>query len=73
MAVNKVVYNTPDGQVVLVDLTADTVTKETLGQGVKAHDAKGNVIVGTAKIGTAENWVLTLKDGSTVTKAVFVE
>ena len=73
MAVNKVVYNTKNGEQVLIDLTADTVTKATLGEGVKAHDASGNVIVGTAKIGTAETWTITLKDGSIVTKAVFVE
>lgn len=73
MAVNKVVYNTDKGQEVLIDLTADTVTKETLGAGVKAHDSSGNVITGTAKIGKTENWVITLKNGSTVTKAVFVE
>ena len=69
MAVNKVVYNAK----ILLDLTGDTVTKETLGAGVKAHDASGNVITGTAKIGTSENWVFTLEDDTTVTKAVFVE
>lgn len=73
MAVNKVVYNTNKGQEVLIDLTADTVTKETLGAGVKAHDASGNVITGTAKVGKSETWVVTYKDGSTETKAVFVE
>lgn len=33
---------------VLIDLTADTVTPETLMQGVTAHDKSGNLIVGTA-------------------------
>lgn len=45
MAVNKVDYA---GQT-LIDLTADTVTPETLMSGVTAHDASGNPIVGTLK------------------------
>ena len=47
MAVNKVVYNTADGEEVLVDLTGDSVTPETLAKGVTAHDASGERIVGT--------------------------
>lgn len=43
MAVNKVVY----GEEVLIDLTADTVTADKLLQGITAHDAAGNIIVGT--------------------------
>ena len=43
MAVNKVEIN----GVVKLDLTHDTVTKDTLLQGVTAHDAAGNSIVGT--------------------------
>lgn len=43
MAVNKVVYS---GQT-LVDLTADSVTADTLMEGVTAHDASGEEIVGT--------------------------
>lgn len=43
MAVNKVIY---DGET-LVDLTEDTVTPETLAEGVTAHAANGEVIVGT--------------------------
>lgn len=45
MSVNKVVY----GGQTLVDLTSDTVTPETLASGVTAHNAKGEVITGTAK------------------------
>ncbi len=45
MAVNKVIY---DGEP-LVDLTADTVTAETLMAGVKAHNAAGNPITGLAR------------------------
>ena len=43
MARNKVVY----GSEVLVDLTADTVTADTLAEGVTAHDKAGNAITGT--------------------------
>ena len=45
MSVSKVVYN---GQV-LVDLTGDTVTADSLAQGVTAHDAAGNAITGTVQ------------------------
>lgn len=43
MAVNKVSIN---GTTVL-DLTADTVTPETLSMGVTAHNASGELITGT--------------------------
>jgi len=46
MAVNKVVY----GTTVLVDLTEDTVTADTLMQGYTAHDKSGALITGTADI-----------------------
>ena len=46
MGVNKVVYNTKDGAITLIDLTSDTVTPDTLAEGVTAHDASGNLIVG---------------------------
>lgn len=32
---------------VLIDLTEDSVTPETLAEGVTAHDASGKIIVGT--------------------------
>lgn len=51
MAVNKVIYNTAQGEEVLMDLTSDTVTPETLAEGVTAHDASGNAIVGTMSAG----------------------
>lgn len=47
MAVNKVVYNTENGAEVLIDLTNDSVTPETLAEGATAHDASGNTITGT--------------------------
>ena len=43
MAVNKVTY----GGKTLIDLTGDTVTADTLAEGVTAHDASGAEIVGT--------------------------
>lgn len=47
MAVNKVIYNTDTGEQVLIDLTGDTVTANDLKQGVKAHNAAGEIITGT--------------------------
>lgn len=40
---NKVVY----GSTVLIDLTADTVTKDKILASYTAHDASGNIITGT--------------------------
>lgn len=51
MAVNKVVYN---GET-LVDLTNDSVTPETLAEGVTAHDKSGAIIVGTMTGGGGGN------------------
>lgn len=52
MAIKKVVYA---GET-LIDLTADTVTPETLGAGVKAYNAAGVLVTGTAEIsGTDPN------------------
>lgn len=50
MAVNKVVYNGDT----LIDLSSDTVTADKLLQGVTAHDAAGNLIVGTLVIHSTE-------------------
>ena len=44
MAVNKVELASGE---VLVDLTEDTVTSDTLAEGYTAHDASGEMIVGT--------------------------
>lgn len=48
MAVNRVLF----GDEIVMDLTADTVTPETLAAGVTAHNAAGERIVGTAQFGT---------------------
>ena len=47
VAVNKVVMNTKNGTDVLLDLTQDTVTPETLLKGITAHSADGTPITGT--------------------------
>lgn len=47
MAVNKVVMNTENGAEILIDLTGDSVTPETLAEGATAHDASGEWIIGT--------------------------
>lgn len=48
--VNKVERNTTDGIVVLIDLSGDTVTPETLPEGVTSHNAAGAPITGKLKI-----------------------
>lgn len=50
MANNKIIL----GDEVLIDLTGDTVTPETLAEGYTAHAANGELIVGTAKGGTVD-------------------
>lgn len=50
--VSQVIYN---GET-LVDLTEDSVTAETLDEGVTAHDASGASIVGTRKVVTLTTW-----------------
>jgi len=47
MADNKIVLS--DGTT-LIDLSNDTVTEQTLPQGVTAHDRAGNPITGTMKV-----------------------
>lgn len=46
MAVNKVIINGTDGESVLIDLSEDSVTPETLLEGVTAHSKSGEVIEG---------------------------
>ena len=58
MAVNKVVMNTENGEQILVDLTGDSVTPETLAEGATAHDASGNMIVGEMQATTPTTAVL---------------
>lgn len=43
MAINKIIF----GSDVLIDLTGDTVTADTLLSGAKAHDKSGTEIIGT--------------------------
>lgn len=50
MGVNKVVYGAGSGAKTLIDLTGDSVTPESLAEGVTAHDKSGERIVGTMPI-----------------------
>lgn len=52
MPVNEVIY----GGETLISLTSDTVTAETLAEGVTAHDASGNLIIGTATVVDISNY-----------------
>lgn len=61
MAVNKVIY----GNRVIIDISGSTVTPETLGEGVIAFNAKGERIVGTARIMPAGYTALIDSDGLT--------
>ena len=57
MAISKVVYG--DNGEVLIDLTADTITKDKLLKGYTAHGADGEVIEGaevTIGMAKAEGW-----------------
>lgn len=72
MAVNKVTINTTNGEEVLIDLTGDTVTPETLAEGIIAHDASGKRIMGTVVEAVFETWTFTMENGSTVQKKVNV-
>lgn len=47
MAVNQVIF----GGKTLIDLTGDSVTPDTLAEGVTAHDATGEPIIGTMTAG----------------------
>lgn len=51
MAVNRVDLKSGEN---LIDLTADTVSEETLAEGVTAHNSKGEQIVGTMSGGGGE-------------------
>ncbi len=46
MAFNKIIF----GGETLIDLTADTITKEALKKGVTAHDKSGEAITGTSTL-----------------------
>lgn len=55
MANNKIQLSNGD---VLLDLTGDSVTPDTLLEGVTAHNAAGEPIVGALTIGGGQNWEL---------------
>lgn len=62
MGANKITLNTPDGEEVLIDLTRDTVTPETLAEGATAHDASGEEITGTMPTDVVRYGAQTLTD-----------
>lgn len=63
MAVNKVDIN----GATVIDLTGDSVTPETLLEGVTAHNAAGDKIDGVMKKGTELQIIVTVTSGATVT------
>lgn len=58
MPVNKVVYSNNT----LIDLTSDTVTADTLSQGITAHDKTGTEIVGS--LSTASEALINMMSGN---------
>lgn len=66
MAVNKIIMNTAKGEEILIDLTGDTVSPETLAEGVTAHNAKGEAITGTMSVisGAYDITATTNEDGT---------
>jgi len=65
VAINQVIYNGSS----LIDLTADTVTPETLAEGITAHDATGEIITGVMQ---AASGGLTLPDGYEMEMGVYI-
>ena len=54
MGINKITLNTEDGEEVLINLTGDKVTEDTLFDGVTAHNSNGEQITGTFPIGEVD-------------------
>lgn len=67
--VNKVIY----GNQVLIDLTQDTVTPETLASGVTAHSADGSTIVGLLNIVEVDSQLSSTSENPIQNKAVYEE
>lgn len=61
MPVNKVIY----GDEVLIDLTMDTVSAETLLKGITAHKADGTTIIGVMTAGMDDDADYVLANGFT--------
>lgn len=65
MAHNKVVF----GDETLMDVSQDTVTPETLAEGVTAHNKDGDPIVGTmvasTDADTLDGWHFAVRDNGT--------
>lgn len=67
--VNKVIY----GDKVLIDLTKDTVTPETLASGVTAHSSNGKLIVGLLNVVEVDSQVTETSENPVQSKAVYQE
>lgn len=65
--INKVIF----GSDTLIDLTADTVTEDTLDEGVTAHNAQGVHIMGTRAVMNPSDYVK--KSGDTMTGALIAQ
>ena len=62
MANSKIVYNDE----VLMDVSHDTVTSDTLAKGVTAHNSNGDPIVGTGiNADTVDGWHVAVRDDGT--------
>lgn len=68
MAVNKVIF----GGETVIDLTSDTVTADTLAEGVTAHDKTGALITGTMQGGGGGGGVETCTVTVTTDRALLV-
>lgn len=67
--INKVIY----GGQVLLDLTKDTVTPETLASGVTAHSSDGSTIVGLLNVVSVDSSISETSENPVQSKAVFKE
>ena len=67
MAINKVIYQGDT----LIDLTSDTVTPETLAQGVTAHAKNGEIITGIMEGGGGWDYVATSRTNVNIGMSTF--
>lgn len=65
--INKVIF----GSDTLIDLTADTVTEDTLDKGVTAHNAQGEPITGKRAVMNPSDYVK--KSGDTMTGVLIAQ
>ena len=56
----------------LIDLTSDTVTPDTLLEGITAHDASGALITGIMQISSGDGGGVALPDGYAIEMGIYV-